>query len=271
MVLPVPSSFYQGFEKKMKIFVSGSTGFIGSRLCLRLAEEGHSVHALYRSSQKTKIIEHHNITLFRGDILDRNSLMAAMEGCQQVYHTAAFASVWEKDHGKIYRLNIEGTMNVISAAVQSGVEKFVVTSTAGVFGTSSGEMQVDENSVPDKFFVDYEISKFILEKILSTFTLTGLHIVIVNPTRVYGPGPLTESNGVTRMVERYTKGKWRFIPGNGKSYGNYVFIGDVVEGHLLAMERGKAGERYILGGENATYNTFFSLLARINRKKIQVD
>ncbi len=250
----------------MNIFVSGATGFIGSRLCLRLAEEGHIVNALYRSLEKTKIINHPGIRLFKGDILDKKSLGRALEGCEAVYHAAAFTSVWQKDPGRIYRLNIEGTLNVIEGATHAGVKKIVVTSTAGVMG-SSGQRPVDENSVPPSFFLDYETSKFILEKILVTFSSAGPEIVIVNPTRVYGPGPLTESNGVTRMVERYCRGRWHFIPGNGKSIGNYAFVDDVVTGHLLAMEKGRSGERYILGGENASYRQFFATLAAVSGKK----
>ncbi len=82
-------------------------------------------------------------------------------------------------------------------------------------------------------------------------------MVIVNPTRVFGPGFLSESNGVTKMIKQYVEGKWRLIPGNGNRSGNYVFVEDVVTGHLLAMERGKSGERYVLGGENISYNQLF--------------
>ncbi|MDP4226830.1 MAG: NAD-dependent epimerase/dehydratase family protein, partial [Bacteroidota bacterium] len=92
----------------------------------------------------------------------------------------------------------------------------------------------------------------------------GQHIVIVNPTRVYGPGLLSESNGVTRMVKLYLEGKWHFIPGNGISIGNYVFVDDVVQGHILAMENGRIGENYILGGENINYLDFFDRIRDIS-------
>ena len=253
----------------MKIFISGATGFIGSRLCMRLAENGDSVNALYRSLDKTKIIKHPNINLFKGDIMDMNSLERALEGCEQVYHAAAYTRVWQKDHDRIYRLNIEGTLNVIRASVKAGVKKIVVTSTAGVFGSSDTD-EVTEKSCPETFFIDYETSKFILEKILEFLADNGTHVVMVNPTRVYGHGPLSESNGVTRMIDRYCRGKWHFIPGNGKSIGNYVYVDDVVEGHLLAMKKGLRGERYILGGENVSYSQFFEILREIYRKKIPV-
>ena len=252
----------------MKIFVTGATGFIGSRLALRLAELGHTVHALYRDEEKLSVITHPGIVPFKGDILDEKSLEIAAKGCRQVYHTAAFASVWTPDPSKVYKLNIEGTMNVIRAGTLAGAEKFVCTSTAGVFGPSGRSAVKDENSPkPASYFIDYESSKAILEGVLHRLADAGVPVVTVNPTRVYGPGLLSESNGVTRMVISYYRGKWRFIPGNGESTGNYVFVEDVVNGHILAMEKGVPGQNYLLGGSNASFNELFSLLALITGKK----
>ena len=253
----------------MNIFVSGATGYIGSRLSLKLAGEGHTVHALYRSLDKTRIINHRNIRLFKGDIMDEGSLDRALVECEAVYHTAAFTRVWMRDAGKIYRLNIEGTINVLRASLRAGIKKIVVTSTAGVLGSSTNG-SINEDSVTGSFFIDYETSKFILEKILILFSGKAMDITIVNPTRVYGPGPLTESNGVTRMIDRYCRGKWHYVPGDGMSTGNYVFVDDVVEGHILAMEKGRSGERYILGGENVSYRLFFERLSDISGRKFRI-
>ena len=252
-----------------KIFISGATGFIGSRLSLRLAESGHIVHALYRSEKKTEVIRHPNIHLFRGDIMDLESVKPAVSGCSEVYHVAAFAKVWTRDPSEIYHLNIDGAMNVIRAAIDSGVRKIVLTSTAGVLGSSDGP-EIDESFMPGNFYIHYEHSKAILESVVRSLAAAGSNIVIVNPSRVYGPGLLSESNGVTRMIKRYMEGRWRIIPGNGRSIGNYVYIDDVVEGHILAMERGKAGERYILGGENADYLAFFGTLSEVSERKYKM-
>jgi len=252
----------------MNIFITGATGFIGSKLALRLASGGHTIHALYRSEEKAVSLKVPNIKLFKGDILDKESLIAAMQNCEQVYHTAAYTNVWDKDHSLIYRLNIEGTMNVLQAAIISQVRRIVCTSTAGVLGTSTGDTLLSENSPPpEKYFIDYESSKAILERILNVFSLTGHDIIIVNPSRVYGEGILSESNGVTRMIDSYLRGKWRIIPGNGKGTGNYVHVDDVVNAHILAMEKGTNGDRYIIGGENASYTAFFNLLAETSGKK----
>ncbi|MBK6948920.1 MAG: NAD-dependent epimerase/dehydratase family protein [Haliscomenobacter sp.] len=95
----------------------------------------------------------------------------------------------------------------------------------------------------------------------------GIEVVVVNPTRIYGPGPLNESNSVTKLADQFRQGKWRIIPGNGESIGNYVYLDDVVQGHILAMEKGMPGERYILGGENASYNQLFNLLRELTGQR----
>lgn len=251
----------------MDVFVSGATGFIGSHLVKTLANRGHNIHALYRSESKTGNLIHPNIRLFKGDILNIKSLEKAMEGCVQAYHVAAFTNIWNKDPSVIYKLNIEGTMNVLHAAIQNNVKRIVCTSTAGVIGPSGDKLICEESPPPESFFIDYESSKAILEKILETLSLSGPEFIIVNPTRVYGPGLLSESNSVTRMIDKYIRGKWRFIPGNGRSIGNYVHVMDVVKGHILAMEKGKNGERYLLGGENVTYTEFFKTLSEVAGKK----
>lgn len=254
----------------MKIFVSGATGFIGIQLVKRLASEGHRIHALYRSESKADLIRLPEVSLFKGDLLDKASLNQAMEGCEEAYHTAAFAGVWAKDPSLVYRLNVDGALNVIEAAGRQGVRRIVLTSTAGILGPSIKEAMHESSPVPDTFFTDYETSKSRLEQKLLGRTEGTPEVVIVNPSRVFGPGYLSESNGVTRMIKRYIEGNWRFIPGTGKSTGNYVFVEDVVTGHMLAMKKGKPGERYILGGENISYIELFALVREASgvRKKL---
>ena len=244
----------------MKVFVSGATGFIGIQLVKRLVEEGHTVHALYRSESKVELIRHPKVKSFKGDILDKLSLEKAMEGCEEAYHAAAFAGVWSKDPSLIYRLNVDGALNVIEAAGHQGVRRVVVTSTAGILGPSEREAVHESSPAPGTFFTDYEASKFRLEQKLLGRKGSNPEVVIVNPTRVYGPGYLSESNGVTKMIKQYMEGSWRLIPGDGHSSGNYVFVEDVVTGHLLAMKKGRPGERYVLGGENISYNQLFGFV-----------
>lgn len=252
-----------------KIFVSGATGFIGGRLCQRLAEEGNIIHALYRNEKKARKLNHPNIRLFKGDLMDRESLVNAISGCSEVYHVAAFAGVWVKDPEQIYRFNVEGSLNVIEAAISTGVRKMVITSTAGVLG-SSGEGFINEESRPENHFTDYENSKAILEDKVHTINSNGLSIVLVNPSRVFGPGELSKSNSLTLMIQKYIHGKWHIIPGDGLSIGNYVFVEDVIAGHMLAMEKGKSGERYLIGGENLSYYEFFDKVQDVSGKKYRM-
>jgi nucleoside-diphosphate-sugar epimerase len=248
----------------MKIFVTGSTGFIGSRLVAKLASEGHTVHALYRSEKKVADDLPANIILFKGDLTRAESLETAMQGCEAVIHTAAFAGVWHRDEMVIYDLNVAATVMILKIAADKGIRRCVVTSSAAVFGPS-GQLVLNETAPdPLHFFTPYERSKSLMEKEVARLVTGGQDIVVVNPTRLYGPGPLNDANSVTRLVKMYIEGKWHFLPGNGKSIGNYVFVDDVVNGLELALLKGRSGQRYILGGENVSYIEFFSLLEKLS-------
>jgi nucleoside-diphosphate-sugar epimerase len=251
----------------MNIFISGATGFIGKKLALRLAGEGHLVHALFRNPEKAKDLDHPNIKLFKGDINDEESLKNAIKSCEQVYHVAAFTEVWAKNKETIYDLNVKATETILKIARAEGVKKLVFTSTAGVLGPSVNGI-VDENTYRTlDYFIEYEQTKAIAEERVKEYAKSGPECVIVNPTRVYGPGVLSKSNSVTVMIKSFAEGKWRIIPGNGRSIGNYVFVDDVVDGHILAMEKGISGQRYILGGDNISYLDFFQILRELTGKK----
>lgn len=247
--------------------VTGATGFIGANLCHALANKGYIVHALYRSEEKAKAIQHPNITLFRGNILDNASMENAIKGCEFVFHLAAYAQVWAKSNQTFYELNYKATENLFKLALTYDVKRVVFTSTAGTIGPSLNG-RVDEGTTRDTgFFSEYERTKHLAEELAREYSSKGLEVITVNPTRVYGPGELSVSNSVTKMIKQYVHGKFRFLPGNGKSIGNYVFIDDVVRGHLQALERGKPAERYILGGNNISYVEFFELLSDVSGKK----
>ncbi|MFY0593474.1 SDR family oxidoreductase [Roseivirga sp.] len=252
-----------------RIFITGSTGFIGQKLTMRLADEGNKVVALIRSQAKAKDLQHENISFVEGDLFALEALNKGMEGCQEVYHLAAFASVWAK--GDTFKsVNIDGTLNVLAAAKAQGVEKVVVTSTAGVIGPAIDGPVNEETPRQVGFFTEYESTKYESELKIKALVKEGQHVVIVNPTRVYGPGPLNVSNSVTKLIKQYIAGKWKFIPGDGKSTGNYVFVDDVINGHILAMAKGRAGERYLLGGDDATYHELFDMIAAIGGRKYKL-
>jgi nucleoside-diphosphate-sugar epimerase len=249
----------------MKIFVTGSTGSIGAHLVKMLSDRGHTVHVLVRSLEKAKSLPFANVIPFKGDITDKASVDAAMHGCQQAYHVAAFAKVWAKDTGIFYDINVRGTINVLQSALEHGVEKVVVTSTGGIYGPSLKGIVTEEKIRDIDFFNEYEGSKTMAEwKIKDFVNIYNLDVVIVSPTRVYGPFIFGEPSSTTLLIDKYVNGGWRFYPGTGKEIGNYVYIEDVALGHILAMEKGIKGHTYLLAGSNYDYITFYRKLAEIS-------
>jgi nucleoside-diphosphate-sugar epimerase len=255
----------------MKVFITGGTGFIGNRLADRLISENHDVVMLIRDKGKAANFTNGKVTFTEGNLLDVDSLKRGMKGCDWVFHMAAFTKPWSKDPSMAYNTNVTGTINIFEAALECKVGKVVFTSTGGTMSYSRDGNPVGEstNTDPDYHTV-YEMTKAEAERIAVAYCQKGLYVVIVNPTRVYGPGKLSKSNSMTKIIKLYISGLWRIIPGNGKSVGNYVYIDDVVEGHILAARSGRSGERYILGGENLTFRELFGIIGEAAGKKRRV-
>jgi nucleoside-diphosphate-sugar epimerase len=253
----------------MNCFVTGANGFIGQRLCERLSLEGHEVRCLVRSPKKFgALLSLDGLTPVTGDLDDEKALEEGAKGCDTVFHLAAYTKPWSKDKSLPFRINVTGTGNLLRAALQGGVKRFVFTSSAAVIGPSPGVDPIDEDfkrTVP--FFNEYEETKAAAEELVISYCRDGMETVIVNPPRLYGPGPMNTSNSMTKMIKLYSLGKWRIIPGDGSCVGNYVLVDDVVRGHLLAALRGKPGNRYALGGENLTFTQFYEILAEVTGKK----
>jgi len=254
----------------MKIFLTGATGFIGRGVLIELIKRGHHIRALYRSENKRAGLLLPGIEWIKGSLEDIPSLDRGMEGCDSVIHAAAFAAIWAKNTSDIYRLNLDGTRAIFTLAKKHTIQRIVYISSAGVFGPS-GKGITNEESVNGKFYATpYDRAKAMAEHLVNEVVAEGLPVVVVNPTRLYGPGLLNDANSVTVMINRYINGKWRFIPGNGEAIGNYAFSSDVSQGICLALEKGKTGERYILGGENVSYNDFFRILAKESGKSYRM-
>ncbi len=255
----------------MKVFISGGTGSIGAHLVKMLSEKGYTIHVLARNMDKVKLLDFPGVVGFKGDILDAESVDKAMEGCDQAYHLAAMAKVWARNTGDFYDMNVQGTKNVLDAAMKHGVKRIVCTSTAGVLGPSiSGE--VTEDKVRNKdFFNEYEGSKAAAESKIKDYVIQhGLDVVIVSPTRVYGPFLFGESSSITLMIDKYINKSWRLYPGTGREVGNYVYIEDVALGHILAMEKGKKGHTYILGGNNYSFVEFFGMIRELSGVNVKL-
>ena len=251
----------------MRVFITGGTGFIGARLTEKLISENHRVTLLVRNPLVNQS-PGEGLTFIRGDIFDKAALRKGMDKCDWVFHMAAFTKPWAEDPSIVSRTNVTGTVNVLEAAVDCKVSKVVITSTGGTMGYSRDGKPVDESANPDpEYNTMYEKTKAEAERIAIDFSEKGLDLVIVNPTRVYGPGKLTKSNSLTKIIKLYISGLWRIMPGDGETIGNYVFIDDVVEGHILAAKYGRSGQRYILGGENLSFGEIFTIFGEVGGRK----
>lgn len=239
----------------MRVLVTGATGFIGRHLVTQLISQGKSVNILCHTSSKKQGFDPRHVRLFFGDILNFPLIQNAMHGCRQVFHLAGYTRNWTPYSQRYFHVNVRGTNNVLEAAARESVDRVVFTSSALTIQQKSSLSLGGVN-----FHAAYEKSKCQAEQLIYSCIRRGLDAVIVNPTRVFGPGPLDENNALTQIIDWYLRGKFRFIPGDGCSEGNYVYVDDIVRGHLLAVEHGRTGERYILGGDNVSANDLFQCL-----------
>ena len=252
----------------MKLLITGSTGYIGQKLALAAAKKGYVVHALVRNPASPNRPLHENIHYFKGDINDTASIATAIQGCDAVLHAAALAQLWNKDRNLFYKVNVDGTKNMLQAAKQEGVKKFLFTSSCAVLGPSYAQPVSEDDPRQNPFENDYEISKHCAEEVVREYARNGMHSVIVSPPRVYGPGLETGANAVNAVIKKMLKSRFTFVPAAGNVVGNYAFIDDVVEGHFKALQYSLSGEKYILGGENVSYSQFFQTIIQETGRSI---
>jgi len=252
-----------------KIFVTGASGFIGTKLVNALLAQGHSIYALVRPSSNCDGLMHERIACVQGDIADAASLREGMRGCRYVFHLAAYSKNWAPDRRIFFTQNVDGMRNVFHAAKDTGVERVVFTSTIVTFGPTAPGVIGDETMprITPKHYTEYEESKTVAEQEALRWAAEGFPVVLVNPTRVYGPGKLTEGNTVSRMIDMYDRGKLPVLLNGGRNVANYVFVDDLVDGLILALANGRIGERYILGGENISLKGFHRLVDDVSGKR----
>ena len=254
----------------MKIFITGASGYIGHKLVIEAIRRGYKVHILVRNIHAKDLPEHPDITLYKGDITEKESVMSAMKGCEKVIHAAGITKFTSRDNSIFYKVNVEGTKNVLDAALHHGVKRFVFTSSGAVIGPS-GKLPMTENDPRIAAFEnDYEISKHWAEELVKEYGRKGLFAMIVAPPRVYGPGSFSSGNVFDRMLKKILSMGVAFMPSKSDVLANYAFVDDVVAGHFLALDRGICGEKYILGGENLSYSNFFRAVQQHSFKKIRV-
>ncbi len=245
--------------------VTGASGFVGWHVARLLIERGHQVRALVRASSAIPDLDVERIT---GDLRDPESLARAVSGCGLVFHVAADYRLWSKNPQELYQSNVEGTRNMLSAARAAGIERLVYTSTVGCIGVPSNGTQGgigDENQPVSLHDMagDYKRSKFLAEQVALEFARDGFPVVIVNPTAPMGDHDF-KPTPTGQIVLDFLTGA---MPAYIDTGLNVVNVRDVALGHLLACEKGKAGERYILGSENLTLSQILQELARITGRK----
>src|SRR5579884_964503 len=243
------------------ILITGATGFIGWHVARKILERGHKVRALARPGSRVKELDVETVT---GDLRDPESLRRAVSGCGTVFHLAADYRLWARHPDELFASNVEGTRNLLTAAQQSGVGRVVYTSTVGCIGVPAGGIGNEDLPVSwGEMTGAYKQSKFQAEQVALEFARSGFPVVIVNPTAPVGDHDF-KPTPTGRIVLDFLAGRMPAFVDTGL---NLVDVNDTAEGHLLAAEHGRPGERYILGHENLTLQQILERLASISGRK----
>ena len=245
----------------MKAFVTGATGFVGSHVARVLAEQGADLRLLVRSGSDPRNIQNLNADRVVGDLRDPASIEKAMAGCDVVFHVAADYRLWVRDPQEMYRANVEGTRSLLEAARKNKVRRLVYTSTVATMGFTSNGRPADE-SFPvslDNMIGHYKRSKFMAEEVALEAGRGGMDVVVVNPTTPVGERDI-KPTPTGRIVVDFLKKKFPAYVDTGL---NLVDVTECARGHVAALEKGRTGERYILGGENLTLKQILDKLAAI--------
>lgn len=241
--------------------VTGASGFLGWHVARVLLERGYPVRALLRQGSRIDRLDVERVT---GDLRDAASLARAVSGCGLLFHVAADYRLWAKDPGELYRTNVDGTRQLLQAARDAGVDRVVYTSTVGCIGLPHNGLGTEETPVSlADMSGDYKRSKFLAEQAALEFARAGLPVVIVNPTAPIGEHDV-KPTPTGKIVLDFLNGDMPAFIDTGL---NVVDVRDTAEGHWLACERGRPGERYILGSENLTLAQILEKLARITGRK----
>jgi len=246
----------------MRAFITGATGFLGSHVAQVLSEQGADLRLLVRPTSNLKNLEGLNAETATGDLRDPGSLEKAMSGCDAVFHVAADYRIWVRDPAEMYRSNVEGTRAILEAARKKGVRSVVYTSSVATVGfTGNGRPANEESPVSlDDMIGHYKRSKFMAEQLALEAGRSGLRVVTVNPTTPVGEQDI-KPTPTGRIVVDFLKGKFPAYVDTGL---NLVDARECASGHVAALEKGKSGERYILGGENLTLKQILDKLGSIS-------
>src|SRR5208283_1952650 len=246
------------------ILLTGASGYLGSGIAHELIARHAPFRVLVRDPKRLGFdpaASHCEVTL--GDLRDREALRSALQGVDAVIHTAALVKMWVRDRRDFWRVNVEGLQNLLQAAEQARVQRVVYTSSFIALGPSA-DVNADERLRHVGPFSDaYEETKARALEWLRGEGVRRFPVIVTFPGVIYGPGPKTEGNLVGGMIDQYMDGKFPGLLGSGKQRWSFAFMPNVVNAHLAALERGRPGEEYVLGGDNRSLNDFFRVLADI--------
>jgi dihydroflavonol-4-reductase len=247
-------------DGKMKKLVTGATGFIGSAITRELLKEGEEVKVLVRKTSDTRNIDALDVEKAVGDIRDTDSMKAALKGCDTLYLTAAYFAHWAADPRLLYEVNVGGTKATLKAALEAGVEKVVYTSTNNAIA-ASGPIPANEEKAFNYWEArdHYSMSKYIAENEARIFVTRGLPLVMVNPTLVIGINDIKPTPSGQMIIDVASQKMPGYIDGGV----NIIDVEDVARGHILAAQKGRVGERYLLGNRNITVQDYLLLIAEI--------
>ena len=246
----------------MKYFVTGATGFVGGVLVRKLREQGHEVHASVRDPEKAKDLKALAVKLFKGDVADKDSMREAMQEADGVFHVAGWYKIGVKDKRDAERVNIQGTRNVLELMQEFNISKGVYTSTCAVNSDTHGKVVDESYHFTGTHLSEYDRTKAAAHQIAKDFIATGLPLVIVMPGLIYGPG---DTSSLRESILSHLQGQLPIIPAEA---GNCpAHVEDVAEGHILAMEKGRIGESYIIAGDRSTLANAFQLAGQISGKR----
>ena len=245
----------------MKALVTGATGFIGSNLVRALLDDGAQVRGLARPGSDRQALEGLSVDIAEGDLLDVASLRRAVAGCDTLFHVAALYAYWPPDRDLFYRVNVEGTRNVLEAARDAGVQRTVFTSSSATIGPANGTRPASEEKLAKTgdLLKGYKESKYLAEQEAIKANAAGFPVVVVNPTAPMGPWDV-KPTPTGRIVRDFLLGKMFGYVDTGL---NVVHVRDVARGHILAAEKGTPGQRYILGNRNMALREIFQALGTI--------
>ena len=241
------------------ILVTGATGFVGANLVRALRADGSRVRVLVRPTSSMTALADCRMDVLRGDVLDASSLRHAVAGCRLVFQVAGDYRLWCRDSRELYQTNVDGTRHVLEACARAGTERVVYTSSVGTLGLpSDGGPGRETTPVTVRNMVGpYKRSKFLAERVAEDYAARGLPIVIVNPSNPIGPWEIKPTPTGQMIVDFLN----RRIPAYVDTGLNLIDVRDVARGHLAAAERGRVGQKYILGNRNMTLKEILDTLA----------